>query len=133
MSFGVGTRAMRGAPGAVPNGALSTAITGTSVALTACIAAAVANTDVPVAITELDDGVCVCVSFVPDMNAVICRDPAIVLNGASVASGKGRSLPVAAVACPGAWNANVDEFAAAMSLCGHSSWNHAKPPLPAMM
>src|SRR5262245_29837661 len=118
MSFGVGTRATRGAPAAAPNGALSTAITGTSVGLTACIAAATANTDVFAAISELDAGVCVWVSLLPAKNAVICLLPSIVLNGASGASVNGLFVPASIVAWPGAWNANVVEFAAATSLCG---------------
>ncbi len=75
----------------------------------------------------------VCVSLLPDMNAVICFWPGSVWKGVSGAKVSGLFVPVAMREAPGAWKAKPSLRAAATSLCGQSSWNHAKPPSPATM
>jgi hypothetical protein len=114
----------------VPNGALSTAITGTTLVLVCCSDAAMAKIELPITV-DAELGVWVWVSLLPAMKAETWRLPGRFFHGACGPRVNGLSVPAAIVCWPGAWNANWPLPAAATALCGHSSWNQAKPPLPA--
>ena len=100
--------------------------------LVCCSAAATAKIELPLRVDD-DDGCRVWVSLLPAMKAVTCLTPGSVFHGACGPRVSGIVVPCAIVSWPGAWNAKLLLWAAATSLCGHSSWNQANPPLPATM
>ena len=77
---------------------------------------------------------CVCVSFAPHMNAVIWRCGGRVAHGVSgptherLLRARRPSSP-----CPACATRTAGCSRIAMSTCGQSSSNHARPPLPATM
>src|SRR6185369_7416963 len=126
------TPAGRAAPGAVPASTPPIVIIGITEGDADCSALAIEMMLLP--LSEMTDvGFCVCVSLLPHWNAVTCLDAGRSLNGVSGPTVSGLSVPETSIDSPGRCHAKFGSAAAAMSLCGQSSWNHAAPPLPAMM
>src|SRR5207237_2530869 len=130
MSAPVGTTAAVGEPGAAPYSESSTAITGTTPGLLCWSTAAIANIELPLSARAIERGRTVWASLLPAMNAVIWSGAGSAANGVSAHRVSLPPVPLMTVRLvgPGRWNGIwlLVSLAAAMSLWGHSSWNHAR-------
>src|SRR5262245_12049949 len=114
------TFAGRAAPGAVPASATPTVIIGITDGADDCNELAIEIMWLPFSVT-IEVGAEVCASLLPHWKQVIWREAGRSRNGVSGPTVSGLSVPATSCDSPGRCHAKVGLFAAAMSLCGHSS------------